>query len=62
MYDIFTPKRNPKIRPYDILDKHHESAKYDDKSLIALDPKLWNQLPSNVKSLTSVTKFNEYIR
>ena len=32
MYDIFTPKRNPKIRPDDILDKYHESAKYDDES------------------------------
>ena len=37
MQDLFTPKKNPKIRPYDILDKHHESAKYDDKILIALD-------------------------
>ena len=50
MKDIFAPK------------KHHKSAKYDDKSLIALSSKIWNQLPSNVKSLTFITKFKEYIR
>ena len=56
MKDTFTPKRDPKIGPYDILVKHHKSAKYGDKSWIALGRKIWNQLPSNVKSLTSVTK------
>ena len=61
MKDIFTPKADPKIRPYDILVKHHKSAKYGDKSLIALGPKIWNQLPSNVKSLNSITNFREYI-
>ena len=50
MKDIFAPKKHPK------------SAKYDDKSLIALNSKIWNQLPSNVKSLTFITKFKEYIR
>ena len=60
--DIFTPKRDSKIRSYDILAKHQKAAKYGDKSLIALGPKIWNQLPSNVKSLTSITKFKEYIR
>ena len=33
--DIFTPKRDPKSRPHDILGKHHNSAKYGDKSLIS---------------------------
>ena len=39
MKDKFTLKRDPKIRPYDILVKHYKSAKYSDKSLIALSPK-----------------------
>ena len=30
---IFTPKRDPKIRPYDILVKHHKSARYADNVL-----------------------------
>ena len=62
MKEIFTPKRDPKIRPYDILVEHHNSAEYGDKSFIALGPKIWNQFPFNVKSLTSIIKFKEYIR
>ena len=62
MKDIFTPKRDPKVWLYDIIVKHHKSAKYGDKSLIALGPKIWNQLSRNVKFLTSITKFKEYIR
>ena len=38
MKDIFTPKRDPKIRPHDILVKHHKSTKYADKSLISFRP------------------------
>ena len=50
MKDIFTPKRDLKIIPFDVLVKHHKSAKYGDNILIALGSKIWNQLPSNVKS------------
>ena len=56
------PKRDPQIRPFDILVKYRKSTKYGDKCLKALDPKIWNQLPSNVKSLTCITKFKEYTR
>lgn len=38
-----------KINPYDVLVKHHKSAKYGGKSSIALGPKIGNQLPSKVK-------------
>ena len=31
MKDSFTSKRDPKIKPYDILVRHHEPAKYSDK-------------------------------
>ena len=60
--DIFTPKNDTKIRTYDIFVKHRNSGKYDDKSLIALGPIIWNQLLSNLKFLTSITKFKAYIR
>ena len=56
--DILTPK----IWRCDILVKHPKSAKYGEKHLIALGPKIWNQLRSNVKTLTSITKYQEYIR
>ena len=62
MKDIFNLKRNPKIRLYDMLVKHHKSARYGDKILIALGSKIWNQLPSSVKSVAPITKFKGYIR
>ena len=57
MKDMFTPKSDPKTRPFGILIKHPKFAKYGDKNLIAFGRKIWNQLPSNVKSLTSINKF-----
>ena len=62
MNNIFTPKTNAKIRTHDIIVRHHNTATYGDKSLTALGPKICNKLPTNVKSLTSITKFKEYIR
>ena len=59
MKEIFTPKT---IRSCDIFAKNHKFGKCGDKCLLALDLKIWNQLPSNVKSLTSISKFKEYIR
>ena len=62
MKNIFTPKRNAKLRPHDIIIRHHNTATYGDKSLTALGPKICNNLPTNIKSLTSIAKFKEYIR
>ena len=59
MKNLFTPERDPKIRTSDILVKHHKSSKYGDKSLLDLGLKIWNEVPSNVKPLTSITKFKE---
>ena len=53
---IFTPKTNVKIRPHDIMVRHHNAAIYGDKSLIALGHKIRNKLPTNIKSLISITK------
>ena len=41
---------------------HHNTATYGDKSLTALGPKRWNKLLTNIKSLTCITKFKEYVR
>ena len=57
---IFTPKLYPKVRPNDILAKHHNTITYGTKSLKTLGPKIWNQLPEDIKSETSYTKFKEY--
>ena len=50
MKDIFTPKLHPKVRPNDILVKHHNTITYGTKSLKTLGPKIWNQLPEDIKS------------
>ena len=50
MKDIFKPKNNYKIRPFDIIinaiKKKHE--KFDNKSLSPLGPKIWNQFQNLV--------------
>ena len=62
MKSIFTPKTNAKkLRPHDIMVRHN-TAIYGDKSLTALGRKIWNKLPTNITSLTSITKFKEYIK
>ena len=56
MNTIFTPKTSAKIRPHDIIARHHNTATYGDKSLIALGPKIREKLPTNINSLTSASK------
>ena len=62
MKNIFTPKTNAKTRPHDIIARNYNTATYGNKRLTALGPEIWNKLPTNIKSLTSITKFKEYIR
>ena len=38
MKNISIPKANAKIRPHDIIVRHHNTATYGDKSLTALGP------------------------
>ena len=61
MKDIFKPKLHPKVRRNDILVKHHNTITYGTKSLKALGPKIWNQLPEDIKSETSYNKLKEYL-
>ena len=64
MKDIFIPKLHPKVRPKvrpsGILVKRHNTITYGTKSLKTLGPKIWNQLPEDLKSETSYIKFKEY--
>ena len=57
MKNIFTPKPNTKIRPRYIIVRHHNTATYSDKSLTALRPKYGMTFLTNIKLLTSITKF-----
>ena len=49
MKNILTPKTNAKIRPHDIIVRHHNTATYGDKSLTDLRSEIWKKLPTNVK-------------
>ena len=51
--DMFTPKLHPKVRPNDILVKHHNTITNGTKSLKTLGPKICNQLPEDIKLETS---------
>jgi len=61
MKNVFSAKKNAKIRPNDILVKSHKTVTYGGKSLTTLGPKIWNSLPSNIKAENSFLRFKEYI-
>ena len=61
MKDIFTPKSISRIHPNNIAVKCHQTAKYGDKSLRCLGPKIWNSLPENIKAERCYIKFKEFI-
>ena len=62
MKNIFTPKENAKVRQNDIIVKRINTSRFGTQSLRSLGPKIWNNLPSNIKSETSFLKFKEYIK
>ena len=49
MKGIFTPKLYPKVRPNGILVKHHNTVICRVKRLKTLGPKIWSQLPGDIK-------------
>ena len=62
MKNIFKPKENSKVRQNDIIAKRINTNRFGTQSLRSLGPKIWNKLPSNIKSETSFPKFKEYIK
>ena len=61
MKEIFRLKINPRVRPNDIIVKRRNTAKFGDKSLMALGPRIWNSLPEKIKSENSYSRFKEYM-
>ena len=62
MKNIFSPKENSKARQNDIIVKRINTSRFGTQSLRLLGPKIWNHLPSNIKSEKSFPKFKEYIK
>ena len=61
MKSIFSATLNARVRPNDILVKTRKSATFGDKSFATLGPKIWNDLPQNIKAENSYVKFKVYI-
>ena len=55
-------KKTSKVRQNDIIVKHINTSRFGTQSLSFLGPKIWNNLPLNIKSETSFPKFKEYIK
>ena len=62
MKNIFTPKENLKVRQNDIIIKRINTSRFGTQNLRSYGPKIWNNLPSDIKSETSFPKFKEYIK
>ena len=62
MKNIFTLKENTKVSKNDVIVKCINASRFGIQSLSSLGSKIWNNLPSNVKSETSFLKFKEYIK
>ena len=62
MKNIFTSKENVEVRQNDIIVKRINTSRFGTQSLKSLGPKIWNNLPPNIKSETSFLKFKEYIK
>ena len=62
MKNVFMSKKNSRVRPFDLLVKNRYTEKYGSKSLMTQGPKIWNDLPENIKKETSLSKFKEHIK
>ena len=62
MKNIFKPKSNTIIRLFEIIVNARKTTKFGNKSLIVLGPKIWNQIPTEIKSETSFLRSEEYFK
>ena len=60
MKKISTPKENSKARQNDIIVKCINTSRFGTQGLRFLGPKIWKNLPSNIKSETSIPKFKAW--
>ena len=62
MENMFISKENAKVRQNNIIVKHINTSRFGTQSLRSLGPKVWNNLPSNIKSETSFLKVKEILK
>ena len=62
MENIFTPKENTKVKKNDIIVKCINASRFGIQGLSSLGPKIWNNLPSNVKSEISFLNLRNILK
>ena len=59
--NISATKQNFIVQTYQLILRNRKSAVYGGKSLKMLNAKVWNVLPTNIKSEPSLIKFKKYV-
>ena len=62
MRDIFHFSPHLTHKKYNLYVHNRKTSKYGDKSLRVLGAHIWNSLPNNIKSTTSIYKFKDFIK
>ena len=61
MHTYFEKGSHSATRKNDPVVDRAKTATFGEKSLSTLALKIWNSLPEDVKNLTSISKFTEFI-
>ena len=62
MYTYLKKNSHFAWRKNDFFINRAKTTTFGEKSLRTLGPKIWNSLPEDVKDLTSLQKFTEFIK
>ena len=62
MHTYFKKGSHSARRKNDLVINRGKTTMLSEKSLRTLGPKIWNSLPEDIKDLTSLQKFTEFIK
>ena len=62
MKEIFTMNTNSDRNATKLLVKTQNTKRYGSNTLRALGPKIWNDLPNNIRAASNLTLFKELIK
>ena len=61
MKELFEVRQKSVSRKYDLVVPSRKTVAFGDKSLKCLGPKVWNSLPSDIKSMTNIEQFKIFL-
>ena len=62
MKDLFYLSPHETHQKYDLFVHHRNKKTYGNHSLKVLGPHIWNSLPEEIKQLSSLSAFKNYIK